>query len=154
MLADAPIDGFGVGTRVGASADAPYTDFVYKLVEYDGRPVMKFSEGKVNLPGPKQVGRHIGFDGTMRLDVIHEADEYTPIRGGEPLLLPIMENGKRTQVLPSLAEIRTFHSRRASMLPPGLLGPEPEGNYRVRVSDDLAELEHRTRERIRSRTHD
>ena len=40
------------------------------------------------------------------------------------------------------------------MLPPGLLGPEPEGNYRVRVSDDLAELEHRTMERIRSRTHD
>ena len=79
---------------------------------------------------------------------------YTPIRGGEPLLLPIMENGKRTQVLPSLGEIRTFHSRRASMLPPGLLGPEPEGDYRVRVSDDLAELEHRTRERIRSRTHD
>ena len=135
----APIDGFGVGTRVGASADAPYTDFVYKLVEYDGRPVMKFSEDKVYLPGPKQVRRHIGFDGTMRLDMIHGNDQYAPRRGGEPLLLPIMEDGRRTRALPSLDEIRTFHSRRAAMLPSGLLEPEPKVRYRVRVSDGPGE---------------
>ena len=34
--AGAPIDGFGVGTKVGVSADAPWADCVYKLVEYDG----------------------------------------------------------------------------------------------------------------------
>lgn len=150
VSAGAPIDGFGVGTRVGASADAPYTDFVYKLVEYDNRPVMKFSEDKVYLPGPKQVSRHIGFDGTMRLDMIHGANEHAPGRGGEPLLLPVMENGKRTRALPSLDEIRTFHSRRVAMLPPRLLGPEPKGPYRVRVSDDLVKLGQRTRERIGS----
>ncbi len=154
VSAGAPIDGFGVGTRVGASTDAPYTDFVYKLVEYDGRPVMKFSEDKVYLPGPKQVSRHIGFDGTMRLDMIHGAGEYTPGRGGEPLLLPVMEEGKRTHALPSLDEIRTFHSRRAAMLPSGLLGPEPRGRYRVRVSDDLEKLGQRTRERIGSGAED
>ena len=150
VSAGAPIGGFGVGTRVGASADAPYTDFVYKLVEYDGRPVMKFSEDKVYLPGPKQVSRHIGLDGTMRLDMIHGAEEYAPRRGGEPLLLPVMESGKRTRALPSLDEIRTFHSRRAAMLPPGLRGPEPRGRYRVRVSDDLENLGQRTRKRIGS----
>ena len=152
--AEAPIDGFGVGTRVGASADAPYTDFVYKLVEYDGKPIMKFSEDKVYLPGPKQVSRHIGFDGTMRLDMIHGAHEHAPSRGGEPLLLPVMENGKRTRALPSLDEIRTFHSRRAAMLPSGLLGPEPRGRYRVRVSDDLTNLGQMTSERIRSAASD
>ena len=150
VSARAPIGGFGVGTRVGASADAPYTDFVYKLVEYDGRPVMKFSEDKVYLPGAKQVSRHIGFDGTMRLDMIHGANQHSPGGGGEPLLLPVMENGKRARALPSLDEIRTFHSRRAAMLPPGLLGPEPQGRYRVRVSDDLEDLGQRTRERISS----
>ena len=150
LKSEAPIDGFGVGTRVGASADAPYTDFVYKLVEYDGKPIMKLSEDKVNLPGAKQVSRHIGFDGTMRLDMIHGADEYASGRGGEPLLLPMMENGKRTRALPSLDEIRTFHSRRAAMLPSGLQGPEPEGRYRVRVSDHLAELREETMERIRA----
>ena len=150
LKSEAPIDGFGVGTRVGASADAPYTDFVYKLVEYDGKPIMKLSEDKVNLPGAKQVSRHIGFDGTVRLDMIHGADEYASGRGGEPLLLPMMENGKRTRALPSLDEIRTFHSRRAAMLPSGLQGPEPEGRYRVRVSDHLAELREETMERIRA----
>jgi nicotinate phosphoribosyltransferase len=35
----APIDTYAVGTRVGVSADAPYLDSAYKMVEYDGRPV-------------------------------------------------------------------------------------------------------------------
>ena len=34
----APIDGFGVGTKMGVSADAPWSDMAYKLVKYDGRP--------------------------------------------------------------------------------------------------------------------
>lgn len=86
--------------------------------------------------------------------MIHGADEHAMGRGGEPLLIPVMEDGKRTHALPSLDEIRTFHSCRAAMLPTNLLGPEPEGNYRVRVSDDLAKLGQRTRERIGSGAED
>ena len=51
--ADALIDGFGVGTRVGVSADAPAADAVYKLVEYDGNPITKLSPGKETLPRPQ-----------------------------------------------------------------------------------------------------
>ena len=61
-----------------------------------------------------------------------------------------MEDGRRTHALPSLDEIRTFHSRRAVILASRLLGPEPKGRYRVRVSDDLEKLGQRTRERIGS----
>jgi len=50
----AEIDAFGVGTKMGVSADAPYTDIAYKLVEYDGRPVLKLSMGKKTLVGQKQ----------------------------------------------------------------------------------------------------
>jgi nicotinate phosphoribosyltransferase len=57
--AGAPIDGFGVGSRLVVSADAPYIDLVYKLVAFDGRPVLKLSSGKATLPGPKQVWRRI-----------------------------------------------------------------------------------------------
>jgi nicotinate phosphoribosyltransferase len=53
----APIDAYGVGTKVGVSADAPYLDTAYKLVAYAGRPVMKLSPGKITAPGPKQVFR-------------------------------------------------------------------------------------------------
>ena len=57
VQADAPIDLFGVGTKAGVSADAPWSDMVYKLVCFDGRPVMKLSEGKMSLPGAKQIFR-------------------------------------------------------------------------------------------------
>ena len=53
----APIDGFGVGTALTVSQDHPGLDIVYKLVEYDGRPVAKFSGVKSTFPGRKQVFR-------------------------------------------------------------------------------------------------
>ena len=56
----APIDAFGVGTRMGVSADAPSLDSAYKLVEYDGRPILKLSEAKATEPGRKQVFRRAG----------------------------------------------------------------------------------------------
>jgi nicotinate phosphoribosyltransferase len=55
-----PVDIFAVGTKVGVSADAPYLVTAYKLVEYNGRPLMKLSTAKATLPGPKQVFRQDG----------------------------------------------------------------------------------------------
>ena len=57
VRAGAPVDAFGIGTQMGVSADAPYVDTVYKLVEYDGRPVLKLSPAKATAPGAKQVWR-------------------------------------------------------------------------------------------------
>ncbi len=45
----AAIDAYGVGTKMGTSADSPYTDMAYKLVQYNGRPVLKLSTGKKPL---------------------------------------------------------------------------------------------------------
>jgi nicotinate phosphoribosyltransferase len=90
VSAGAPIDAFGVGTRMGVSADAPFLDTVYKLVEYDGRPVMKVSPRKVTAPGPKQVFRRARFAG----DVVGLRDEPAP-EGASPLLEPAMIRGGR-----------------------------------------------------------
>ena len=54
VSAGAPIDGFGVGTALDISADAPSLDFVYKLQEYAGKARRKSSEGKATWPGRKQ----------------------------------------------------------------------------------------------------
>jgi nicotinate phosphoribosyltransferase len=89
VTAGAPIDAFGVGTRVGVSADAPYLDSVYKLVEYGGRPVLKLSKAKATAPGRKQVFRGQGGD------VIGLRDEPVPPET-EPLLVPVMLGGRRT----------------------------------------------------------
>jgi len=89
VRAGAPIDAFGVGTRVGVSADAPYLDSAYKLVEYDGRPMLKLSAMKATAPGRKQVFR--GPDG----DTIGLRNEPA-LDGHEPLLVPVMHEGRRT----------------------------------------------------------
>ncbi|EFF89599.1 nicotinate phosphoribosyltransferase [Streptomyces sp. e14] len=86
----APVDVYAVGTRVGTSADAPYLDSAYKLVEYDGRPVMKLSSAKVTAPGRKQVHRRPG-----RADLIALEDEPGP-PDAQPLLRTVMRDGRRT----------------------------------------------------------
>jgi nicotinate phosphoribosyltransferase len=89
--AGAPIDVVAVGTRVGTSADAPTLDSAYKLVEYDGRPMMKLSADKVTLPGAKQVHRAIGG-----LDDLLSLRSETGPQATEPLLVQVMRNGVRT----------------------------------------------------------
>ncbi|GII25950.1 nicotinate phosphoribosyltransferase [Planosporangium mesophilum] len=86
----APIDAYGVGTRMGVSADAPYLDSAYKLVTFGDRPVMKLSPGKVTLPGAKQVFRGAGGGA----DVIGLRTEVAP-PGHTLLLRPVMAVGQR-----------------------------------------------------------
>jgi nicotinate phosphoribosyltransferase len=92
VLADGgEIDAFGVGTKMGVSADAPYNDIAYKLVQYDGRPVLKLSSGKRTLAGEKQIYRSV-VEGRLAGDTIARRDETLP---GEALLRPVMRGGRR-----------------------------------------------------------
>jgi nicotinate phosphoribosyltransferase len=102
VAAQAPIDVFGVGTKMGVSADAPYLDSVYKLVEYDGRPVMKLSPAKVTAPGRKQVFRTT--DGPID-DVVGLRDEPAP-EGRARMLTPVMLEGRRMLPEPDLSRAR------------------------------------------------
>ncbi|MEU9997513.1 nicotinate phosphoribosyltransferase [Streptomyces sp. NPDC050848] len=107
----APIDVFAVGTKVGTAADAPYLDAAYKLVEYDGRPVMKLSSAKVTAPGPKQV-----FRGPGLRDLIGLANEESP-QGTEPLLRTVMRGGLRTEPPDTLAAARARFEADLAALP-------------------------------------
>ena len=139
LVAGAPIDGFGVGTKVGVSADAPYGDSVYKQVEYDGRPVLKLSAEKQTLPGPKQVFRYRNDEGIFIKDVIARDDEPTPKRA-EPLLSEIMRNGQRVETLPSLRELRESFQEEFACLPERHKALRSPALYQVTVSEQLAEL--------------
>lgn len=139
VRAGAPIDAFGIGTKMGTSADAPYLDSVYKLVEFDGRPVLKLSAAKATLPGRKQVFR--GPQG----DVIGLRDEPTP-DGHEPLLVPVMREGRRISPAEPLAEARRRFEADLAALPEAarrLDDPEPPT---PRVSDALQALAGSVRE--------
>jgi nicotinate phosphoribosyltransferase len=113
LHAGAPIDAFGVGTRLGTSADAPALQGVYKLVEQTvaGRrtPVMKHSRGKANDPGSHQVFRVEGLR-----DVIGMADEELE---GRALLEPVLREGRRVGPAPSLAAVRASCLAQRALLP-------------------------------------
>jgi nicotinate phosphoribosyltransferase len=113
----APIDGFGIGTRLGVSADAPTTDCVYKLVEYNGRPVLKLSPGKQTLPGRKQVFRSRDGAGGYRRDIITLDGEPSPEKLAEPLLSDVIADGRRLGPDPSLEQLRTQFAREFASLP-------------------------------------
>ena len=102
VSAGAPVDAFGIGTQMGVSADAPYIDSVYKLVEYDDRPVMKLSSAKVSPPGRKQIWRR--SDGE-HADVLALRDEPGPT-GSEALLEQVMRAGARITLSSSIEESR------------------------------------------------
>jgi nicotinate phosphoribosyltransferase len=113
LAGGAPIDVFGVGTRLDVSVDAPCLDCVYKLQEYAGRPRRKRSTGKATWPGRKQVFRDFGEDGVILADTIGLVDEPLP---GRPMLVPVMRGGNRV-VQPTLAEIRARAQADISALP-------------------------------------
>jgi nicotinate phosphoribosyltransferase len=132
----APINAFGIGTRLGTSEDAPNLDIVYKLAQLDDQPLLKLSTDKGTLPGVKQVWRDEDDDGFVVGDSVGLAVEDLP---GRPLLVPVMEGGRR---LPSgeesldVARDRAAHELRR--LPAAMrrldTGVEP---YSVKVSKQL-----------------
>ncbi|HCU97449.1 MAG TPA: nicotinate phosphoribosyltransferase [Actinobacteria bacterium] len=134
-LEGVPVDAAGVGTRLGVSADAPSLDSAYKLVAYDGRPVLKLSEGKATLPGPKQVWRRM----PVTEDLLARRDEPGSA-GYEPLLLPVMRAGQRTGPPDTVAAARARLERDLAGLPAharDLREPVPP---QVRVSGSLRDL--------------
>jgi len=139
LEAGAPIDAFGVGSHLAASIDSPELDMVYKLVEYDARPVLKLSPHKRSLAGPKQVFRRTSPSGEMVEDVLATRDEQ--IEGMEPLLVPVMQAGRRAQKAPSLPTIREHASDQLSKLPKELKTTRTNATYIVRQSERLRRLQ-------------
>ena len=139
----APIDMFGVGTRVGVSADAPSCEIVYKMVGYNGRAVMKLSEGKESLPAAKQVFRHYDSEGMMSSDVIGLSSETAV--SGEPLLSPAIQHGRR--VIPSspIADARLRVDDGLSRLPQAHRRLRQPAPFPVSISEGLSRLESQLR---------
>jgi nicotinate phosphoribosyltransferase len=145
LAATAPIDGFGVGTLLNTSADAPYLECAYKLQEYAGRTTRKFSEGKVTWPGRKQVWRVYDANGHIKEDTISiEGDSLE----GKPLLFPIMRAGKRTFPAVPLVKIREYAAAELKTLPPEVRGLAPANFAPSKISkalDTLVVATHKTR---------
>lgn len=133
----APIDGFGVGTHLDTSADAPYLDCAYKLQEYAGRARRKRSEGKATWPGRKQVYRSSSERGIMRGDMLTIESDVQP---GEPLIQPVLRSGRRLHAPESLDEIRRRVAGQLARLPVRLRELEVRDPYPVTIAPALRDL--------------
>lgn len=131
----APIDLYGVGTSLVTGQPDAALDGVYKLALFQERPRIKLSESvaKTTLPGRKQVLRALdaagGFLGAdvvvlqdeTQVEVMHHPFEpfrSLPLAGYrmEPLLHPVMREGRRLEARRSLAEIREHARHRLALL--------------------------------------
>ncbi|HEY5770822.1 MAG TPA: nicotinate phosphoribosyltransferase [Terrimicrobium sp.] len=134
-----PIDGFGIGTRLDTLSDAPYLECAYKLQEYADRPRRKRSEGKASWPGRKQVFRRLDrFDrlASDTLTLSHENEE------AEPLLVPVMRDGKRLANPRPLPALREFTASQLSRLPDRLRTLEPSEPFEVAISESVRHCAH------------
>jgi nicotinate phosphoribosyltransferase len=140
LVADgAPLDAFGIGTQMGVSADAPFVDSVYKLVDIGGRPVLKLSAGKATAPGRKQVWRR------PESDVLSLRDE-PGVTGAEPLLERVMRDGVRAGSAPSIEEMRARFDADLAAVPSGARLLRDATPVEVRHSDALRRLTDTTRD--------
>lgn len=135
--AGAPIDGFGVGTHLTTSSDAPYLDCAYKLMEYAGLPRRKRSPGKETWPGRKQVFRRFGPNGRMVEDTVTiEGDRQE----GTPLVVPFMRAGKRIQPAEPLSQARARAAENLALLPDDLRRIGAAAPFPVAIAAALRDL--------------
>jgi nicotinate phosphoribosyltransferase len=133
----APIDGYGVGTHLDTSSDAPYLDCVYKIQEYAGRARRKRSTGKVTWPGRKQVFRRYDADGVMCGDTLTvEGDKQE----GVPMIQPVMRAGERLAPPEPLGVLRGRATRELAVLPAALRTLDGAAAYPVTVAPKLRAL--------------
>jgi nicotinate phosphoribosyltransferase len=118
-LAAAPVDVYGVGTSLVTGSGAPTVGMVYKLVERDGVPVAKKSEGKRSVGGRKHAVRRHDPDGTATAEVItHEPIQPEP--GDRDLVVPLVRGGRLCDdVSPAeaLARARAHYQQVRAVMP-------------------------------------
>jgi len=141
---NAPVDNFGVGTKMGVSVDAPYLDVIYKISEVGSRqgkflPTMKLSAGKVTYPGRKQVVRISDKKGRYLRDALVLEKERVAI-GGKPLLEKVINRGCLCSAMPSLRTVRRYVQTQLARFPEALTYPRSRYTYPVVISRELKRL--------------
>ncbi|RFT17110.1 MAG: Nicotinate phosphoribosyltransferase [Candidatus Saccharicenans subterraneus] len=165
----APIDIFGVGTKLVTGVPDAALDGVYKLAVFDGQPRMKLSDNltKTTLPGRKQVSRFRDSQGFFMADAIQLADEplpermFHPVEPGksldlrsyqdEPLLEKVMAAGRRLKPGEEVEEIAAYARQRLMQLPPEHKRFEYPHVYKVGLSQRLLSLRNELMESYRKK---
>lgn len=154
---EAPIDIFGVGTRLVTGHSSPALDGVYKLGSIGGEPKLKLSENieKISLPGKKKIFRYTNDDGSFYGDAILLDEErilermHHPTfpakkttlnsRNYEEVLKPAVLNGEISISLPSVKDIAAHCKDRLNKLHREYKRFDNPHIYKVGISTKLME---------------
>ncbi|MEP1939208.1 MAG: nicotinate phosphoribosyltransferase [Balneola sp.] len=155
----APIDIFGVGTKLVTAYDNPALDGVYKLASVNDKPTLKISENveKITLPGIKNVTRYFNEDGTFYADGISLQNEQKPVSHiehpflptkktkvidlkSEPLLSKVVENGEVINDICSATKSRSYFRQQIEKLSPEYKRFDNPHVYKVGISTELKSL--------------
>jgi len=139
---NAQINGFGVGTNMGVSADAPSCDVIYKMSEITNKsgkfyPTMKFSQKKNTFPGRKQIYRFKSRDGQYRQDVLALEDEKIK---AEPLLVKRMQAGRLLHPECAIDKTREFVRNQLKKMPARFKEIKSKAAYPVKKSSRLKKM--------------
>lgn len=155
---NAPIDLFGVGTRLVTGNETPALDGVYKLSEVNGEATLKISENieKTTLPGEKKtiryfndMGEYVGdgilLDEEVSIDTIyhpymHATSKDVSRYNSTPLLHTVMENGKIVVDLPSIEESAEYAGEQFARFDEEYKRFENPHVYKVGISKKLKSL--------------
>jgi len=114
-LADAPVDGYGVGTAVVTGGGAPTAGLIYKLVAAGERPVAKLSPGKATRAGRKWAWRLLDHAGrAVGEDVATVPD--APTEPARALQVDVIRDGIAVH-RPGVEEVRAHHRSAVAELP-------------------------------------
>ena len=153
----APIDLFGVGTRLVTGHPASALDGVYKLAMRQEEPCIKVSDNftKVNFPGRKDVWRFLDDQGHFYGDgIVQQGERATEIHHpfypgqsskvghleSEPLLHQVITDGTLVAPSPDASEAASWATQRLDRLPEEhrrFTNPHP---YKVGASESLLKL--------------
>jgi nicotinate phosphoribosyltransferase len=117
-LAAEPVDAYGVGTSLVTGSGAPTAGMVYKLVEVDGRPVVKRSVHKESRGGRKSALRRHRRTGTATEELVFLTGHEPPPEPHDLTLpVPLIRAGTPVDDLPDLDASRDLLRRRLVSLP-------------------------------------
>lgn len=120
-LTAAPVDSYGVGTRLVTGSGAPTSAMVYKLVERENtagelEPVAKTSAGKRSLGGAKQAARRHNSLGIATAELIGTGNNPAALENTRDLIRDFVVSGELLPGFTGEEAVRTATKRHSASL--------------------------------------
>ena len=140
-LAAAPVDSYGVGTKLVTGSGAPTSSMVYKVVERENsagemQPVAKASAGKASIGGAKRAARRLNGMGIATSEVLGTHEDPSLLEDTRPLMVDFVRNG---ELLPGFTGEEGV--RRATARHVASLAELPEAAHRLSEGEPIIPTE-------------